>query len=73
MVKGVFGRDEALGIDGVKIAQVYVSKGDVLKTVRSSLDRHGHIIAEGQFADEAINRARAGSRSIKILTGEDGG
>lgn len=71
VVRRVVGLEEALGIEGVKAVSVYVSEGAVLKAVRSSLDRHGYVIAEGRCADVAINRAELGSRCIKILT-DDG-
>lgn len=71
IVRRIFGREEALGIEGVKVVRIDVTAGQVLGPVKSSLDRHGHVIAVGRHADEAIGAAEIGLGCIAILT-DDG-
>ena len=45
MVRRILGREEALGIEGIEVVRIDAREGQVLGPVRSSLDRHGHVIA----------------------------
>lgn len=48
--------------------EIYVNIGDIIKPIRSSLDRAGHVITIGFNVDEAISHAERIISNIKIIT-----
>lgn len=65
LVKGV---DSARQFPGVMLVEIYVSQGDQIREIDSSLARAGHVIAEGRTADEAVTNAQRAADHICILT-----
>ena len=49
-------------------AEIYVRPGDVVREVKSSLDRSGHVIVTAASANEAISVAENLVSSVKIIT-----
>lgn len=50
-------------------AEIYVKPGDVVKEVKSSLDRPGHVIVTAQTPMDAIAEAEKLISAVKIITG----
>jgi biotin carboxylase len=69
-VMEVSGLQAALSQPGVEIADVYVRAGDEIGSIRSSLDRIGHVIATGENAAEAVQRAENAARFIRVETAQ---
>ncbi len=67
IVGRVEGLADAQQCHGVKVVQVYVAPGDTIPAVRSSLDRSGHIIAEGPTGAEAICRANKAMAALHVV------
>ena len=49
-------------------AEIYVKPGDVVREVKSSLDRSGHVIVTAASVDQAIEKAENLVSSVKIIT-----
>ena len=62
------GNEELLNRPDVYDAEIYVKPGDVVKEVKSSLDRSGHVIVTAPTAKEAIRIAEELVTSVKIIT-----
>ena len=61
--------EAALYAPDVYDAEIYVKAGDVVREVKSSLDRSGHVIVTAPTAAEAIERAETLISAVKIITG----
>ncbi len=59
---------ELLNRPDVYDAEIYVRPGDVVREVKSSLDRSGHVIVTAASANEAISVAEYLVSSVKIIT-----
>ena len=59
---------EALNRPDVYDAEIYVKPSDVVREVKSSLDRSGHVIVTAPTAFEAINNAEKIINEVKIVT-----
>ncbi len=59
---------EALNRNDVYDAEIYVKPGDVVREVKSSLDRSGHVIVTALTAKEAITAAERLIEEVKIVT-----
>ena len=59
---------ELLNCSDVYDAEIYVKPGDVVKEVKSSLDRSGHVIVTALTAQQAIDVAERLVKDIKIIT-----
>lgn len=53
-------------IEGIEEVEIYVKVGDLIRDIRSSNDRIGHVVATGNHAQEAINRAERALQCINI-------
>lgn len=60
--------EEALNRTDVYDAEIYVKPGDVVREVKSSLDRSGHVIVTAQLPKEAIKLADKLVESVRIIT-----
>ena len=49
-------------------AEIYVKPGDLVREVKSSLDRSGHVIVTAPSAKEAIDAAETVIKNVKIIT-----
>lgn len=67
MVKSIENIEELVRPD-VYDAEIYVKPGDVVREVKSSLDRSGHIIVTSLSPMEAIMNAEKIISSVKIIT-----
>jgi biotin carboxylase len=67
-VRAIEGLEETRRMPGVKIVELMLKPGDVVKEIISCAVRVGHVIAEGKDAKEAIARAEAARDAIKIIT-----
>lgn len=67
VVKAIEG-EELLNRPDVYDAEIYVKPGDVVKEVKSSLDRSGHVIVTATTAAEAIKVAEGLVSNVKIIT-----
>lgn len=68
IISSISGIDQALNTEGVKECFFSMGIGDEVKTVRSSTDRIGFIIAQGKNAIEAINVCESAISKINIKT-----
>ena len=68
VVGQVTGVDTVRLLPGVKVVELSVSSGDQIGVLNSSLARVGHVITEGNTADEAIKNAERALNSIQINT-----
>jgi biotin carboxylase len=70
VVTFVEGLDEAQRLPGVERVHVGVQPGDTISHVRDcvSRDRIGHVLATGNTAEEALERARHACASCRIVT-----
>lgn len=59
---------EVLQSPNVYEEDIYVKPGDVVKEVKSSLDRSGHLIVTAPTSQEAINIAEKLLNEVKIIT-----
>lgn len=59
---------ELLNRAGVYDAEIYVKPGDMVKEVKSSLDRSGHVIVTAPTAQQAIEEAERLVKDVKIIT-----
>ena len=59
---------EALNRPDVYDAEIYVKPGDMVREVKSSLDRSGHVIVTAATPKEAIKVAEGLIESVKIVT-----
>ena len=59
---------ELLNQPGVYDAEIYVKPGDMVKEVKSSLDRSGHVIVTAPTAQQAIDVAEQLVKDVKIIT-----
>ena len=59
---------ELLHRPDVHDADIYVKPGDIVREVRSSLDRSGHIIVTASSAFDAIHKAEQLINDVKIVT-----
>ena len=60
--------EELLERSNVYDAKIYVKPGDVVRDVKSSLDRSGHVIVTAPTTDEAVKIAEEIVASVKIVT-----
>ena len=60
--------EELLQRPDVYDAEIYVKPGDVVREVKSSLDRSGHVIVTAASVDQAIEKAEYLVSSVKIIT-----
>lgn len=60
--------EELLERSDVYDAKIYVKPGDVVREVKSSLDRSGHVIVTAPTSDEAVKIAEEIVASVKIVT-----
>jgi len=60
--------EDTLQRSDVYDSEIYVKPGDVIKEVKSSLDRSGHVIVIARTVKEAIRKAEELVSSVKILT-----
>lgn len=65
-VSSVGGVREALSMDGVTEAYVTVTAGESIGELRSSLDRSGAVIATGDTAEEALQRAQEAVGRLEV-------
>ena len=68
VVKSVIGFYDALENENVYDCKIYVEAGDIVKPLKSSLDRCGHIITIGENVYKAVELADEMKTKIKILT-----
>ena len=59
---------ELLSAPDIYDAKIYVTPGDSIRMVQSSLDRSGHVIVTAPSPETAIKRAEQIINSVKILT-----
>lgn len=59
---------ELLNHPGVYNSEIYVKPGDMVKEVKSSLDRSGHVIVTAPTAQQAIEVAERLIKDVKIIT-----
>ena len=59
---------EILNREDVYDAEIYVKPGDIVREVKSSLDRSGHVIVTAPTVREAIDQAEEIIREVKIST-----
>lgn len=59
---------ELLNHPGVYDSEIYVKPGDMVKEVKSSLDRSGHVIVTATTAQQAIDVAERLVKDVKIIT-----
>lgn len=64
------GLDEAQKMPGVRVIGLNKGVGDVVGGIESSLDRTGHIIADGNSAADAVSNAEAAMAVIHVITKE---
>ncbi|MEU1122550.1 ATP-grasp domain-containing protein [Streptomyces sp. NPDC005899] len=64
----VEGTEQAEKAEGVQEVAVNVEPGSEVRPVRSSADRVGYVIATGEDADSAVERARAAAEGIRVRT-----
>lgn len=62
------GNTKALNCPEVYDAEIYVKPGDVVREVKSSLDRSGHVIVTAVTAKEAIEKAERIIETVDIKT-----
>jgi biotin carboxylase len=67
VVKAIEG-EELLQRPDVYDAEIYVKPGDVVREVKSSLDRSGHVIVTAKTAENAIEVAEHLVDTVKIVT-----
>ena len=67
VVKGIE-NEAALKRPDIYDAEIYVKPGDVVREVKSSLDRSGHVIVTAPTAKDAINLAEMIIDEVKITT-----
>lgn len=60
--------EEALNRTDVYDVEIYVKPGDVVREVKSSLDRSGHVIVTAQSSKEAIKLADDLVEAVRIVT-----
>jgi len=65
-VRSVNGVDRALTCDGVVAADTYIVPGETIRPARVDGDRRGYVIAVGDTADEAAERAEAAASLIEV-------
>lgn len=68
IVKEIVGYYNALENENVYDCKIYVEAGDIVKPLKSSLDRCGHIITVGENVCKAVELADKMKTKIKILT-----
>ena len=71
VVKKIEIKEEAKNIDGIYEIQIYVQKGQKVRSLQSSNDRLGHVIAIGETAEQAIERAEKALDNIIIEISEE--
>jgi biotin carboxylase len=70
-VTRIRGVEEAKAVPGVAIVDVYPAAGEQVRPVLSSLDRIGHVIAEGETREAAVAAAEQ-ARALVIVETEHG-
>ncbi|MEU7907473.1 ATP-grasp domain-containing protein [Actinoplanes sp. NPDC049118] len=68
VVERIDGEEQARELPGVRELRVGVAAGAVARVWRSSLDRHGYVIATGDDGAQADSRAQAAAGTIRIVT-----
>ncbi|PWM80304.1 MAG: biotin carboxylase [Clostridium sp.] len=71
VVKKIEIKEEAKNIEGIYEIQIYVQKGQKVRSLQSSNDRLGHVIAIGETAEQAIERAEKALDNIIIEISEE--
>ena len=64
----ILGEKEAANVPGVKEVNILVRPGDLLKPVKSSIDRIGYIIAQADKPEDAIFECESALKKINIKT-----
>jgi biotin carboxylase len=72
VLRGVRGLEDAFALDGVRGIRIYRRKGHVFGTLRRGADRAGAILAVGEDAVEALERADAAARLIRFDVADEG-
>lgn len=67
IVRGISGVDEAKNIPGIVKIGINCKVGDKSVIIRSSLDRLGYVIAQGDSPAEALQTCKKGIEKIKII------
>lgn len=67
IVRGISGVDEAKNIPGIVKVGINCKVGDKSVIIRSSLDRLGYVIAQGDSPAEALQTCKKGIEKIKII------
>jgi biotin carboxylase len=67
-ITAISGLEAARRSPEVRIVDVYVSAGETVPEITSSLSRSGHVIAEGATAEAAIRSAEAARDTVRIET-----
>jgi biotin carboxylase len=70
VVQGVTGLDDARNAPGIIQVEVFANKGDIIghPADRVARDRLGYVVAAGETAGEALERAQDAASLCKILT-----
>lgn len=68
IVKEINGLPEALNSDGIIDIEIPITPGSVISDIKSSLDRSGYVIAQGENAMDAINKCNVATGLIEIVT-----
>ena len=63
-VTNIIGLDKVHSMPGVKIVDLGIHVGDIVREFTSSLSRVGHVITEGATADQAIANAEAARDAV---------
>lgn len=66
IVASVHGLEAVRALQGVAVVEMYIQEGSVIKPLDSSLGRSGHVIAEGESAEEAARIAEQAARLIQV-------
>ena len=69
-VLSIDGVDEALAVDGVREIRFTHGVGETLGEVKSSIDRLGFVIADGECAADAVAACEKAMQKIKITMGK---
>lgn len=67
-ILSIEGLDEARKIKGIKVAIITKDIGETVLNIKSSVDRIGYVIAQGESAAEAIEICENALKKIKIIT-----
>ncbi len=66
IIKEIVGIEEAIEIEGVKVIEITKNIGDKVSSIKSSVDRIGFIIAQGENSREALEICQKALEKINI-------